>query len=270
MITEALKNFLKEDIGPFDLTAPVGRGKRSKAKLICRSGAILCGIDFFEQIFRLLDKNANIKRFFKDGDYIEKSQTAAILDADAAAILSGERTALNLISRLSGIATLTREFVDQIAQYKTVLLDTRKTTPGMRIFEKYATGTGGASNHRLGLYDCAMIKDNHIKVAGSISAAIKEIKPKIPFTAKIEVEVKNIDEFREAVEGEADIILLDHFEIADIERVVKQRKEGVKLEVSGNVDKNSIRALAATGIDYISTGFITHHAVWSDFALKII
>jgi len=269
MIEESLKAFLKEDIQSGDLTAPIAKGKQASARLICRSGALLAGIDFFEEIFKILDKNTRFERFFPDGTYIEESSVVAVLNADAAAILAGERTALNLLSRMSGIATLTREFVSQLDGFDTMLLDTRKTTPGLRFFEKYATRVGGALNHRLGLYDCAMIKDNHIKVAGSISAAIKAIRSEIPFTSKIEVEVKTVDQMKEAMDNRADIILLDHFDIDQIRQAVKIKNDYVKLEASGNIDKDSLKAVAATGVDYISTGYITHHAVSSDFALKI-
>ena len=269
MIERYLKGFLIEDIGYFDLTENIGKDKNTTAVLIFRSGGMLCGINLFEKIFKILDDKALVSSKYSDGDIIQKGEIAATVNADASALLTGERTALNLLSRLSGIASLTHEFASQISDLTTKLLDTRKTTPGLRIFEKYAVRIGGAVNHRLGLYDCAMIKDNHIKVAGSIKAAINAIKDQIPFSSKIEVETKNIDEVREAVENGADIVLLDHFGFDEMREVVKMEHNNVTLEASGNIDIHSLRRTALTGVDYISTGFITHHAVWSDFALKI-
>ncbi len=269
MIEESLKRFLIEDIGYFDLTGNIGKDKTATASLICRSGGILCGIHYFEKIFSILDDKVVISSRYDDGDIIQKGEIVATVTAGASALLTGERTALNLLSRLSGIASLTNEFVSRISDLATKLLDTRKTTPGLRIFEKYAARVGGAINHRLGLYDCAMIKDNHIKVAGSIKAAISTIKAQIPFSSKIEVETKNIDEVREAMENGADIILLDHFEQDTMRTAVRIKHANVVLEASGNIDIHTVRSIALTGVDYISTGFITHHAVWSDFALKI-
>ncbi len=269
MIERYLKAFLTEDIGYFDLTEDIGKDKTATASLICRSGGMLCGINFFEKLFKILDDKAVVSSRYNDGDIIQKQEIVATVTAGASALLSGERTALNLLSRLSGIAALTNEFVSQISDLKTKLLDTRKTTPGLRIFEKYAARIGGATNHRLGLYDCAMIKDNHIKVAGGIKAAIGAIKSQIPFSSKIEVETRNIDEVREAMENGADIVLLDHFELDKMREAVKMKQPNVILEASGNINIHTLRDTAMTGVDYISTGFITHHAVWSDFALKV-
>jgi len=188
----------------------------------------------------------------------------------ALALLRAERTALNILQRLSGIATTTRKMVDLIASTSARLVDTRKTTPGFRLLEKYAVTVGGAGNHRMGLYDCAMIKDNHIKVAGSIKDAVSAVKMAIPFTARIEVEVKDLEELKEALDAGAHLVLLDNMDLSTLRQAVDQAKGKALTEASGNITPENILAVAQTGVDFISSGAIIHHAVWLDMNMKIL
>ncbi|RLD95005.1 MAG: carboxylating nicotinate-nucleotide diphosphorylase, partial [Aquificota bacterium] len=188
----------------------------------------------------------------------------------ALALLRGERTLLNLLQRLSGIATLTRRMVEAISSTKAQLVDTRKTTPGLRLLEKYAVTVGGAINHRMGLYDCAMIKDNHIKVAGSIRAAVEALRKTIPYTSRIEVEVKNLQELKEALEAGADLVLLDNMDLATLREAVSIARGKALTEASGGITIENVLEVARTGVDYISSGAMVHHATWIDISMKIL
>ncbi|HDD53318.1 MAG TPA: carboxylating nicotinate-nucleotide diphosphorylase, partial [Thermosulfidibacter takaii] len=188
----------------------------------------------------------------------------------ALALLRGERTLLNLLQRLSGIATLTRRMVEAISSTKAQLVDTRKTTPGLRLLEKYAVTVGGAINHRMGLYDCAMIKDNHIKVAGSIRAAVEALRKTIPYTSRIEVEVRNLQELKEALEAGADLVLLDNMDLATLREAVSIARGKALTEASGGITIENVLDVARTGVDYISSGAMVHHATWIDIGMKIL
>ena len=268
---KALEGFLKEDIGMGDITTLSLNleGKKGTGIIRAKEPLVAAGLVFLSDLFRLLDPEAKVKPLVPDGAEVERGQEMARVEATIDALLMGERTALNLIQRLSGIATLTKEMVKRIQGLKAQLVDTRKTTPGLRLFEKYAVRVGGAKNHRLGLYDAIMIKDNHIRAVGSVREAIRQVKGKAPYTAKIEVEVKDLNQLEEALSAGVDIVLLDNMSIEEIKRAVEMAKGRAILEASGGVTPKNIREIAETGVDYISCGFIVHHAVWKDINMKI-
>jgi nicotinate-nucleotide pyrophosphorylase (carboxylating) len=230
----------------------------------------LAGVPVAQEVFCLLDPQTKTESLAQEGSSIGKGTEVARITGQAFALLRAERTALNILQRLSGIATRTREMVDLIASTGARLVDTRKTTPGFRVLEKYAVTTGGALNHRMGLYDCAMIKDNHVKVAGSIREAVLAVRKAIPFTARIEVEVKDLKELADALEAGAHLVLLDNMDLPMLRQAVDQAKEKALTEASGNITPHNIRAVAQTGVNYISSGSIIHHAVWLDMNMKIL
>ncbi len=268
---KVLEEFLKEDIGIGDITTLSLNieGKKGTGIIRAKEPLVAAGQVFLNELFRMLDPEAKVKLLVSDGAEVEQGQEMARIEATLDALLMGERTALNLIQRLSGIATLTKEMARRIKDLKVQLVDTRKTTPGLRFFEKYAVRVGGAKNHRLGLYDAVMIKDNHIRAVGSVKEAIRQVKEKAPHTAKIEVEVKDIQQLEEALAAGVDIVLLDNMSIEEIKRAVEMAKGRAILEASGGVTPENIRGIAETGVDYISCGFIVHHAVWKDINMKI-
>jgi nicotinate-nucleotide pyrophosphorylase (carboxylating) len=273
IVEELLSSYLKEDIGRVDLTTEgIYRGEKIKAVILAKESGIIAGIPFAAKIFRLLG-TVNFKFHIWEGKNFQKGDIIMEISGDAKAILMGERTALNLLQRLSGIATKTFNMVKKIKNYKVKLLDTRKTTPGFRLFEKYAVKVGGGENHRYALYDMVLIKDNHIKVAGSIKEAVRRVKSLIPPFYKIEVETTNLKEVEEALEVGVDIIMLDNFTVEDIRKAVQlirnSRKE-VLIEVSGGINEENIEEYAKTGIDFISSGSIIHSAKWIDLSLKVL
>ncbi len=272
VLKDLLKVYLKEDLGHGDITTCHLPGKESTVTAVIKAKdhGVLAGLPAVSGVFSLLDPGVKIEALADEGSAMVDGTEIARVTGPALAVLRGERTALNILQRLSGIATITREMVDLIALTHTRLVDTRKTTPGLRLLEKYAVTVGGACNHRMGLYDCAMIKDNHIKVAGSIQAAIKAVKNAIPFTARIEVEVTNLKELEEALQAGADMVLLDNMDLATLEQAVGQAREKALTEASGNITPQNILAVAKTGVDYISSGSIIHHAVWLDMNMKIL
>ena len=261
---------LKEDITSEDVTtnAVVRMGVQGKAELICKEQGVIAGLDVFARVFEILDAAAAFQRFFQDGDRVKKGDLIGILSGDVSAILSGERTALNFLQRMSGIATYTRAFADELAGYHTKLLDTRKTTPNMRPFEKYAVRIGGGSNHRYNLSDGVLLKDNHINAAGGVREAIALAKEYAPFVRKIEVEVENLDMLDQALEAGADIIMLDNMDDEMIEAAVKRVNGRAETEASGNISKDRARKIAEKGVDYISVGALTHSASILDISLK--
>lgn len=275
VIDQLILNFLNEDLGlRGDLSSLGLSGKKGKAVLIAKEKGILCGKPFFEKVFRFLDKETSFNWKAKDGDKVEKGQIVCEIVGDLSSILSAERTALNLIQKLSGIATETRKYVEVLKESKIRLLDTRKTTPGMRIFEKYATRVGGALNHRFGLYDAVMIKDNHIKAYGSIKEAVISVAKSIPVTAKIEVEVENWEQLEEIINviELVDIVMLDNWKLEEIgkgARELKRVKENVKVEVSGGITLENLNFLKKEPIDFISTSRIITRASWLDFSLEV-
>ncbi len=267
-----LEQFLLEDIYYQDVTtvATVSMDDRGKFVVRAKEDLVLCGVYIAIELIKLVDGDATVNIIKRDGDEVKKGEAIMEVFGSSRAILSVERTLLNLLQRLSGVASLTREVVKKLEGFETKLLDTRKTTPGLRIFEKYAVRVGGGYNHRIGLFDGVLIKDNHISVVGSIKEAVRRVKERVPVTLKIEVEVKNLDELIEAIEAGCDMVLLDNMRIDELREAVRIAKGRVMVEASGNVTPENIREIASTGVDYISSGFIVHHAVWKDINMKFV
>ena len=261
---------LREDISSEDITtnSVMREAKLGTVKLICKQDGVIAGLDVFQRTFELLDEKTQVKRYFKDGDEVKKGDHLADVTGDIRVLLSGERVALNYLQRMSGIATYTRNVVKLLGDSKVRLLDTRKTTPNMRIFEKYAVKMGGGYNHRYNLSDGILLKDNHIDAAGGVKEAIKMAKDYAPFVRKIEVEVENLDMLREALEAGADIIMLDNMTPEMMKEAVKIVDRRAKTECSGNITKENIEKVIDTGVDYISSGALTHSAPILDISLK--
>lgn len=268
-VDEHIKLALKEDITSEDITtmAIMKQEKLGEVELICKETGILAGLDVFKRTFQLLGP-IEIKTTYKDGDLVKKGEVVAKIKGDIRVLLTAERTALNYLQRMSGIASFTNELVKELEGSSTTLLDTRKTTPGMRVFEKYAVKVGGGTNHRYNLTDGVMIKDNHIEAAGSIKEAVKACREYVPFVRKIEVETENIEMVLEALEAGADIIMLDNMDIETMKKAVQIIGGRAQTECSGNVNKTRLREIASTGVDYVSCGAITHSAPILDFSLK--
>ena len=259
-IDEILLATFKEDITNVDLSTccVMPNYQLGKADLIAKQDGIVAGLPVFERAFQLVDENVEISFFCKDGDFVKKGMKMAEVKGDIRVILSVERTALNFLQRMSGIATYTNNVAKYLEGTKTKLLDTRKTTPLLRLFEKYAVRVGGGHNHRYNLSDGIMLKDNHIAAAGSIKKAVKMAKEYAPFLREIEVEVENLDMVKEAVEAGADIIMLDNMSVEEMRKAVKWIDGRAVTECSGNVTKENIQALADIGVDFISCGALTH------------
>lgn len=262
---------LEEDIGQGDVTTTllIPEDNRSKAHFIAKGKFILAGIPFAREVFRILDTSIVFKTLRSEGESVKAGEVIAKISGNTNVILKGERVSLNILQRLSGIATLTGKYAEKMKGLKVKILDTRKTTPCMRFMEKYAVRAGGGYNHRFGLFDGILIKDNHIKTSGSIKKAIKEAKKGHHFL-KIEVEVKNLKELKEAIESEADIVMLDNMSVHDMKEAVRIAKGRVMLEASGNISLENVREVAETGVDLISVGTITHSAPSVDISLKIV
>jgi nicotinate-nucleotide pyrophosphorylase (carboxylating) len=269
-IDDYLLNALKEDITSEDVTtnAVMREAVKGEAQLICKEDGIICGLGIFERVFQLLDENILFETKYKDGDRVKNKKVIGIIKGDIRALLSGERTALNYLQRMSGIATFTNEFVIELKGYNTKLLDTRKTTPNMRPFEKYAVTVGGGANHRYNLSDGVLLKDNHIGAAGSVAKAITMAKEYAPFVRKIEVEVETLDMVREAVEAGADIIMLDNMDNETMRLALKIINGRAQTECSGNVTKERLKEIAEVGVDFVSSGALTHSAPIMDISLK--
>ena len=261
---------LEEDITSEDITtnAVMRHPQQGEVQLLCKQDGVIAGLDVFKRVFELLDETTEVVFYVKDGDAVKKGDLLAVVKGDIRVLLSGERTALNYLQRMSGIATYTRSIADLLKGSKTKLLDTRKTTPNNRIFEKYAVKVGGGYNHRYNLSDGVMLKDNHIDAAGGVKAAVEAAKKYAPFVRKIEVETENLDMVREAVEAGADIIMLDNMtpdEMAEAIRIIDGRAE---TECSGNMTKENIATITKLGVDYVSSGALTHSAPILDLSLK--
>ncbi|MGN1104782.1 MAG: carboxylating nicotinate-nucleotide diphosphorylase [Candidatus Coproplasma sp.] len=265
-----IQQALEEDIGNEDVTtcSVMPEYKKGMVKLICKQDGVICGLNVFERVFTLLDENTEVNFFFKDGDEVKKGQKVAIITGDIRVLLSGERVALNYLQRMSGIATYTRSVVKLLEGCKTKLLDTRKTTPNMRVFEKYAVRVGGGCNHRYNLSDGVLLKDNHIGAAGGVRKAVEMARAYAPFVRKIEVEVENLEMCKEALEAGADIIMLDNMSVEDMAVAVKMIDGRAITECSGNVTKENIERIKGTGVDYVSSGALTHSAPILDLSLK--
>lgn len=267
---ELIKLALREDIPNEDIStnAVMREYKKGTAELICKQDGIICGLNVFKRVFEILDENIQVEFTVKDGEKVAKLQHIGRVTGDMRAILQGERTALNYLQRMSGIATYTREVAELLKGSKTKLLDTRKTTPNMRVFEKYAVKTGGGNNHRFNLSDGVMLKDNHIGAAGGITAAVKAAKEYSSFVRKIEVEVETLEQCREALEAGADIIMLDNMTVGDMTAAVKMIDGRAVTECSGNVTRENIKNIISTGVDFVSSGALTHSAPILDLSLK--
>ncbi len=265
-----IKQALEEDIGNEDVTtnAVMPEYKKGRVKLICKQDGVICGLNVFERVFKLLDEHTVIEIFVKDGDEVKKGQRIAMVSGDIRVLLSGERVALNFLQRMSGVATYTRSVVKLLKGGKTKLLDTRKTTPNMRVFEKYAVRCGGGNNHRYNLSDGVLLKDNHIGAAGGIKKAVEMAREYAPFVRKIEVEVESLAMCKEALEAGADIIMLDNMSVTDMKKAVEMIGGRALTECSGNVTLENIAAIKDTGVDYVSSGALTHSAPILDLSLK--
>ena len=269
-LRKKLEEFLLEDIGYRDLTTDsITAHKPVQVEIIAKEELIVAGVDFAIEVFKLLDSEAQFFYKVEDGTRLKFGDPILIFKAMSNAVLKGERTALNILQRLSGIATTTRKYVKQLEGTNTVLLDTRKTTPGFRAFEKYAVNVGGAKNHRFALYDMVMIKDNHIALVGSIKEIVSQIKKRVSPMVKIEIEVANLSQLQEAIETDVDIIMLDNMSLDDIKKAVEINNGMKKLEVSGNITIDNIRQVAETGVDFISSGALIHSSRWVDISLRI-
>lgn len=271
IIEEHIKDALKEDIGFGDITTDFLYSDDDfiTAQLNTRQDCVVCGLNVFKKVFKILSDKVEINEYFKDGDKIEKGQTIAVVKGPARAILTGERTALNYMQRMSGIATETRKYQDAIKPYNASVTDTRKNTPGFRMFEKYAVMTGGARLHRFNLCDCVMIKDNHIKHAGSIANAVSLLKKDLSHAHKIEVECDTIEQVKEALNAGCDIIMLDNMSVENMKKCVEIINKRAIVEASGNVKINTINEIASTGVDVISTSAIVAQAPVIDLGLDI-
>ncbi len=267
---ELILRALKEDITSEDVTTnAVMRGRvEGSVQLIAKADGVICGLGVFARTFTLLDATVRIDFKVKDGDRITKGQLLATVYGDIRVLLSGERVALNFLQRMSGIATYTAETVKLLEGSKTRLLDTRKTTPNMRIFEKYAVTCGGGCNHRYNLSDGVLLKDNHIGAAGSVKRAVELAKEYAPFVRKIEVEVENLDMCREAVEAGADVIMLDNMSVEDMKKAVAMIDGRALTECSGNVTRENVKNILSAGVDFVSSGALTHSAPILDLSMK--
>lgn len=261
---------LEEDISSEDVTtnAVMREALQGEVDLICKQDGVIAGLPVFERTFKLLDNNTQVEFFCKDGDTVSKGQLLAKVYGDIRVLLSGERVALNYLQRMSGIATYTRNMVKLFEGTDTKLLDTRKTTPNMRIFEKYAVRVGGGHNHRYNLSDGVLLKDNHIGAAGSVTKAVQMAKEYAPFVRKIEVEVETLDMVKEAVAAGADIIMLDNMTVEEMREAIRIIDGRAETECSGNVTKENVAQLTALGVNYISSGALTHSAPILDISLK--
>lgn len=269
-VDNLLLQALREDISSEDVStnAVMPKAQKGEVDLIAKQDGIIVGLDVFKRVFELLDKDTVTTLTVKDGDSVSKGQKLGKVTGDIRVLLSGERTALNYLQRMSGIATYTHEVAKLLEGSSIKLLDTRKTTPNNRIFEKYAVKIGGGHNHRYNLSDGVLLKDNHIGAAGSVANAIKMAKDYAPFVRKIEVEVETLDQVKEAVEAGADIIMLDNMSHSDMEQAMKIINKKAEVEVSGNVTKENIARLADLGVDYVSSGALTHSSPILDLSLK--
>lgn len=265
-----IRQALEEDITGEDVStnAVMREAVEGEVELISKADGVICGMKVYERTFKILDENTQVISNVRDGDRVKRGQLLAVVRGDIRTLLSGERTALNFLQRMSGIATYTAETVALLKGTKTRLLDTRKTTPNMRIFEKYAVKVGGGCNHRFNLSDGVLLKDNHICAAGSVKEAVALAKEYSPFVRKIEVEVENLEMCREAVEAGADIIMLDNMSVEDMKTAVKMIDGRAKTECSGNVTRDNIKNIIDTGVDFVSSGALTHSAPILDLSMK--
>ncbi|AYD40759.1 carboxylating nicotinate-nucleotide diphosphorylase [Clostridium fermenticellae] len=270
IVDKLIKNALMEDINYGDITTDTlfSGNEISKGRLIAKESGVIAGINVAKSVFETLDKSIEFKVLINDGLNIQKGNIIAELEGPSKSILKAERVALNILQRMSGIATKTSKIVNLVKDYDIKIVDTRKTLPGFRMLDKYSVTVGGGYNHRLNLSDFVMIKDNHIQAVGSITEAVKRINDKVSFTTKVEVEVENLDQLREAMKTKVDVIMLDNMDIETMKEAVKLAHGKFILEASGNITEENIRNIAATGVDIISLGALTHSVNALDISLK--
>lgn len=272
---EVLVHALKEDVGSGDITTAslVPEDHVSVAVLIAKEEIVLAGLPFAERVFHLVDSSIQFRLLKREGSRVRKGSVVARIRGNTGGILVAERTALNLLQRMSGIATLTNAYIEAVKGLKVEITDTRKTAPGLRAFDKYAVRAGGGRNHRYGLYDGVLIKDNHISAAGGVRKAVKLARSRVHHLLKIEVEARNIPEVRESLSAGADIIMLDNMDVKSMKRaveIIRRKNPDVMIEASGNMNPENIREVAETGVDLISVGALTHSAPASDLSLQIL
>jgi nicotinate-nucleotide pyrophosphorylase (carboxylating) len=262
---------LAEDVANGDITTDnlIPASSRRKAKMVAKADGVVAGLEVAEMVFRSFDQNLTWNIKIADGGMVKKGDVIVEFEATYRALLTGERTALNFLQRMSGIATMSNKYAEAVKDFKTEILDTRKTLPGFRLLDKYAVKTGGSSNHRLGLYDMVMIKDNHIEVAGGITQAITEIRKRIAPNIKIEVETTTLEQVQEAINTGADMIMLDNMDNATMKKAVEMIAGRAKVEASGNMTLERLREVAATGVDYISIGALTHSVKALDISQQL-
>ncbi len=270
-VRKIIRRALEEDIRSGDVTtaSALAGSETGLATALAKQSLVVAGLDVFREVFRVRDAGLVFKPASSDGATVQRGTVLAAVEGNLAGILTAERVALNLFQRMCGVATLTRQFVDAVAGTRVKILDTRKTMPGLRILDKYSVRVGGGCNHRYGLYDGVLIKDNHIEAAGGISQAVRRVRETAPLMVKIEVEVKNLAEAGEAVEAGADIIMLDNMTVEAMREAVALIGGRALTEASGNVTLDTVTAIAATGVDFISAGALTHSARAADISLKI-
>ena len=270
LVRETIRLALLEDIGHGDITSSllVPDSATARARIVAKEGLVIAGMPFVSEVFAVIDPDVRVKTLVDEGAALKRGAIVAEIAGRARSILAGERVSLNILQRVSGIATLTRAYVERVAGLPVRIADTRKTAPGMRLMEKYGVRTGGGANHRFGLYDGILIKDNHIKVAGGVRKALLRAR-KAHHLMKIEIEVKNFKELREALDAGADIIMLDNMNLGDMAKAVAVVKGRALLEASGNVSLDTVRSIAETGVDIISVGALTHSARAMDLSMKI-
>ncbi len=271
MIEKLIDIAIIEDIGSGDITTDnlISSEILGKAKIVAKEDFIVAGLDVASMVLEKFDKNIQKEICFKDGDEVKSTDVLMSLQGSVSSLLKAERIVLNFLQRLSGIATKTREYTLELKGLKTRLLDTRKTIPGFRVLEKYAVRVGGGYNHRMGLYDGVLIKDNHIAMAGGIKKAVASIRKKISHLIKIEVEVSNFDELKEAIESKVDVIMLDNMNLSEIKKAVKFIDKRALIEVSGDIRKENLKPIAMAGVDIISSGAITHQATAVDISMRL-
>ena len=270
-VRKIIRRALEEDIRSGDVTTAYALtgGETGKATALAKEDLVVAGLDVFRDVFRLRDAGLSFRTALKDGDRVPRGTVLAVVQGSLASILTAERVALNLFQRMCGVATLTRQFVDAAAGTKAEILDTRKTMPGLRILDKYAVRVGGGRNHRYGLYDGILIKDNHIEAAGGIGKAVRRVRERAPLLARIEVEARTLAEVREALAAGADVIMLDNMPVDAMRKAVALIDGRALVEASGNVTLVTVKAIASTGVDFISSGALTHSARASDISLKV-
>ena len=270
LIEDDVRRALAEDIGSGDLTAQLVPDAQAHAELLTREDAVLCGAAWFDEVFRQLDARVHITWLKHDGDRVMANAVLCRLDGPARALLSGERCALNFLQTLSGTATLAARYADAVHGTRAKVLDTRKTIPGLRRAQKYAVTRGGGHNHRLGLYDAVLIKENHILAAGSVTAALAQARAAVAVGVPVEIEVETLDQLREALSAGATRILLDNFDLESLTTAVREAAGGATLEASGGITLDNIRAIAETGVDFISVGSLTKHLRAIDLSLRFL